>query len=76
MNYKITKEVKIDQKKVVLKLEVELDPDAKYSGYDLFPDDMIGDVFVAVGQDFKHGRSWDKINRKFKGETNSVKTDW
>lgn len=36
-----------------------------YNGYDVFPDDMIGDLIIAVGLHFKRKKSWDRIKRKF-----------
>lgn len=58
----LKKEVKIEQDKVVISLEVEVERYRDYTGFDVFPDSMIPDLFLAVSRKLA-----EKFKRKFKG---------
>jgi len=58
----LKKEVKIEQDKVVISLEVEVERYKDYTGIDVFPDSLIPDLFLAVSRQLAK-----KFSRKFKG---------
>lgn len=63
--YTITKVSNPNEKTGKLEIEVKFEQPKDYNGYDVFPDDMIGDLIIAVGLHFKRKKSWDRIKRKF-----------
>lgn len=52
---KLQKEALLDKKEVRLTVEITIDTtDIDYQGFDLFPDELIPDVLVAVGRKYSN----------------------
>jgi hypothetical protein len=63
--YRITKVANPNTKSGKLQVEIDFGEQKDYEGYDVFPDDKISDLIVAVGLHFKRKKDWGKITRKF-----------
>lgn len=56
IEYDIRKESILDKEEVLFTIKIRVKKDQSYQGFDLFPDDKIGDLLVAVGRLFDHDR--------------------
>lgn len=66
MKYEIIKTAVIDKDEVEIVAKVRFKRFKGYQGYDIFPDDQIGNALTALGRTFNHDKKWSKIKRKFK----------
>lgn len=66
ISYEVTKESNLITNEVTFNIKIKTKPYKNYDGLDLFPDDKIGGLIVAVGRMFDHDKNWSKILRKFK----------
>lgn len=49
---KLEKHADLNRKKAIIKVEIEVSPTEGYEGFDLFPDEMIPDLLLALGRKY------------------------
>lgn len=67
ISYEIVKESNIEKGEVVLTVKIKVKKMDGYDGFDLFPDDKIPDLILAVSRMLNHDKKWSDIFRKFRG---------